>query len=83
LYCCMESKKRESMDVKYWEIIADNLKKAAWSRAASQRLILKGERSGLQTRIAATESLPLRAASLPDNPALREYLFKRAADCAL
>jgi hypothetical protein len=30
--------------VKYWEIIADNLSKAGGSWAASQRLILKGEK---------------------------------------
>jgi hypothetical protein len=52
-------------------------------RDFGERLIPTGEQSSLQTHIAATESLPLRAASLPDNPALREYLFKRAADCAL
>src|SRR6476659_8986720 len=33
------------------EIIADNLSKAGWSWAASQRLILAGERSGLLTHI--------------------------------
>jgi hypothetical protein len=32
------------------------LTKAGWSWAASQRLIAKGEQSGLQTRIVATES---------------------------
>jgi hypothetical protein len=42
--------------VKYWEIIAGNLSKAGWSWAASQPWIPAGERSGLPTRIAATES---------------------------
>jgi len=35
--------------MKNWEIIADNLSKADWSWAASQRLIPTGEQSGLQT----------------------------------
>jgi hypothetical protein len=38
------------------EIIADNLSKAGWNWAASQRLIPAGEQSGLQTRIAVTVS---------------------------
>jgi hypothetical protein len=38
--------------VKYWEAIADNLSKAGWSWAVSQRLIPTGEQSGLLTRIA-------------------------------
>jgi hypothetical protein len=41
------------------EIIADNLGKAGWSWAVSQRLIPTGERSLLQTRIATTESVSL------------------------
>ena len=45
--------------VKYWEIIAENLKKRGWSLVMSQRLILAGERSGLLTRIATTESVSL------------------------
>jgi len=45
--------------VKYWEIIADSLSKAAWSWAVSQRLIPTGERSGLLTPIAATENVSL------------------------
>jgi len=45
--------------MKYWEIIADNLSKAGWVTAASQRWIVKGERSGLQTRTATTESVTL------------------------
>jgi hypothetical protein len=40
----------------HWEIIADNLKKPVGVGAASQRLIATGERSGLQTPIATTES---------------------------
>jgi hypothetical protein len=41
------------------KIIADNLSKAGWSWAASQPLILAGERSGLRTHIAMTESVSL------------------------
>ena len=43
------------------DIIADNLKKAGWVWAGSQLWTLKGERSGLLTRIAATESVLLSA----------------------
>jgi hypothetical protein len=42
--------------MKYWQIIADNLKKTGWSWAGCQPLIPRGEQSGLLTRIAATES---------------------------
>jgi hypothetical protein len=45
--------------VKYWEIIADNLKKAGCSWG-SQPWILRGEQSGLLTHIAMTESVSLR-----------------------
>jgi hypothetical protein len=45
--------------MKYWEIIGDNLSKAGWSWAVSERLILAGERSGLLTHIATTESVSL------------------------
>jgi hypothetical protein len=51
------AKATQSDQVKYWEIIADNLSKAGGVGAVSQRLIPKGERSGLLTRIAATESV--------------------------
>ena len=51
--CCVESKKRESMDVKYWEIIADNLSKSGLQLGLRLGdLIPTGERSGLQTHIA-------------------------------
>jgi hypothetical protein len=30
-HCCVESKRRRIRRVKYWEIIADNLKKRDWS----------------------------------------------------
>jgi len=43
--------------VKCWEIIADNLSKAGFSWSVFQRLIPTGELSGLQTRIAETESV--------------------------
>jgi hypothetical protein len=42
------------MAVKYWEIIAENLKKAGWSWAACQPWILTGEPFGLPMRIAET-----------------------------
>jgi hypothetical protein len=45
--------------MKYWEIIADNLSKAAWSWGGFQPLILRGERSGLWTHTATTEPLSL------------------------
>jgi hypothetical protein len=40
--------------LKYWEIIADNLSKAGWSWAVSQPQIVRGEPSGMLTRIAVT-----------------------------
>jgi PRC-barrel domain len=40
--------------VKFWEIIADNLSNAGWSRVAFQPWIRPGKRSGLLTRIAMT-----------------------------
>jgi hypothetical protein len=45
--------------VKYREIIADNLSKAGWSWAVCQPWTPTGKRSGLLTRIAATESVSL------------------------
>jgi hypothetical protein len=45
--------------MKYWEIIADNLSEPVGVGAGSQRLIPTGERSGLQTHIATTESVSL------------------------
>jgi hypothetical protein len=48
-----------SDEMKYWEIIADNLSKAGWSWGWSQPLIPRDEQSGLQTRIATTESVSL------------------------
>jgi hypothetical protein len=41
--------------VKYWEIIADNLRNRGWSWGGVSAWILTGERSGLQTHIATTE----------------------------
>jgi hypothetical protein len=38
--------------MKYWEIIARNLKKAGWSWAALRLWTLAGEQSGLLTPIA-------------------------------
>jgi hypothetical protein len=43
--------------VKYWEIIADNLTKAGWSWGCVPALDSAGERSGLLTHIATTESV--------------------------
>jgi hypothetical protein len=48
------------MQKQNWEIIADNLSKAGWSWAVCQRLIPRGEQSGLQTHTATTESVSLR-----------------------
>ena len=45
--------------MKYWEIIADNLSKAGWSWGCVSAIDSKGERSGLRTRIATTESVSL------------------------
>jgi hypothetical protein len=56
---CGEQKRQNAARVKYWEIIADNLSKVVGVEAASQRLIPKGERSGLLTRIATTETASL------------------------
>ena len=44
--------------MKYWEIIADNLKKRGWSLGYVSA-VLAGERSGLQTPVATTESVSL------------------------
>jgi hypothetical protein len=41
------------------QIVVDGLSKAGWSWAVSQRLIPTGERSGLLTRTATTESVSL------------------------
>ena len=43
----------------YWEIIADNLRKAGWSLGCVATVDALGERSSLLTRIAATESVSL------------------------
>src|SRR5437667_7374100 len=50
---CRRASARHKLN--HWETIADNLSEAGWSWAVSQRLILAGKRSGLQTHIAATE----------------------------
>jgi hypothetical protein len=39
--------------MKYWEIIADNLKKAVWSLGYVQCWVAKREQSGLLMRISA------------------------------
>jgi len=52
-------KSLEPLRVKYGEIIADVSAKPVGVGAVSQRLIPTGERSGLLTRIAATESVLL------------------------
>jgi hypothetical protein len=58
LFCGVQ-KKQNAGRVQYWEIIADNLKKAGWSWVASQPWILRDEQSGLLTRIATTEGVSL------------------------
>ena len=45
--------------MKNWEIIADNLSKAGWSWGYVSAVDPRGERSGLQTRIATVESVSL------------------------
>jgi hypothetical protein len=47
--------------MKYWEIIADNLSKAAWSWGCVSAIDSNGRRSGLQTPTATTESVLLYA----------------------
>jgi hypothetical protein len=47
--------------MKYWEIIARNIKKRGWSLGYVSAIDSMGERSGLQTRIATTESVSLYA----------------------
>jgi hypothetical protein len=45
--------------MKYWEIIADNLKKRGWSYGYVSAIDSQGRQSGLQTHIATTESVSL------------------------
>jgi hypothetical protein len=47
------------MDVNYWEIIADNLKKAGWSLGYLSAMIPTDQQTGLLTHIAAMESVSL------------------------
>jgi hypothetical protein len=54
-----ESKPSIPFAVKSWQIIADNLSKAGWRWAAFQPSIAAGERFGLLTHIAPTESISL------------------------
>jgi hypothetical protein len=42
--------------MKSWEIIADNLSKAGWSWGCVSAIDSNGERSGLLTHTAATET---------------------------
>jgi hypothetical protein len=42
--------------MKYWETIADNLKKGGWSLGYVSALIVTGAQSGLPTRTVTTES---------------------------
>jgi hypothetical protein len=46
-----------NQNLKYWEIIADNLKKAGWSWGYVSAVDPRGEQSGLQTHIEITESV--------------------------
>jgi hypothetical protein len=45
--------------MKDWEIIADNLSKAGWSLGYVSAIDSNGERSGLLTQVATTESVSL------------------------
>jgi hypothetical protein len=47
-----ETIQTENRHVKYWEKIADNLKKAGWSLGWLQPWILTGEQCGVLTRMA-------------------------------
>jgi hypothetical protein len=55
------TKEAQSVRVKYWEIIADNLSKAGWNWAASQPWTATGERSSWLTHIAAMVNASLYA----------------------
>jgi hypothetical protein len=44
------------INVKFWEVIADNLSKAGWSWGCVSALDCEGEQSGLWTRIATMAS---------------------------
>ena len=55
----MESKKDRIRRVKYWEIIVNKITKAGFSVGWVSAPIMKGVRSGLLTRIAATENVSL------------------------
>jgi len=61
--------------MKYWEIIADNLSKAVGVGAVSQLWTRAGERSGLLTRIAATESVSLCVLMKTDVVAGTRYVY--------
>jgi hypothetical protein len=77
---CGEKKRQireDSFAVKYWEIIADNSARPDGVGAAYQLLILRGERSGLQTRVATTESVSSRA-----DEKLTAFLELESAICA-
>ena len=45
------------LPVKYWEIIADNLKKAGWSLGWVSAVDSEGEQSGLRTHIRSRDSV--------------------------
>ena len=61
----------------YWEIIADNLSKAGWSWGCVSAIDFKGERSGLLTHIATTESASL---CMPTKSSPRLLNLKRRFD---
>ena len=60
-HCDLSLTTEEVPPVKYWEIIARNIKKRGWSLGYVSAIDSMGERSGLQTRIATTESVSLCA----------------------
>jgi hypothetical protein len=70
----------DSFNTQAKSIIADNLSKAGWSWAASQRLIPTGERSGLLTRIATMERVWLHE-RMKSSP--RFWNWKRHSSCRL
>jgi hypothetical protein len=57
---CSAKRNHARREMKYWEIIADNLSKGGWSLGL-RRNCGSGERSSLLTRIATTESVSLCA----------------------
>jgi hypothetical protein len=69
------------LGIKYWEIIADNLKRNAvgvWT--SSQQLILRDQQSGSLTRVATTESVSLCVRMDFNNTYVGDFVGTLAAD---